>query len=1146
METLLGVLMSEKNTLMNYLFQSRSQFINIDYKDLASLFLHRFAQRDKQDYKVIFVFNEEDNANQFSDFIDSALLYPGIGSEIYSSMNSSTTNLTQRFSILQKILQGTASTIVTTHEAIALHTPPTQFFGNSNILIVKDNIYPPDQLAQDLVKCGYSRTLTVEEEGTFALKGEILDIYPIGSNPIRISYFDEIIEAIFPIDISTHKSIRDSEIIEAEINSSPKSLFSDQSIQLFKQNIPRVHYSESDLYEHRKQIISNLNNQSLFDDYPLFLSFFFDDKATIHDYLKDKDFTFIFVNDSLNTFEEYTNDLTQQFNLFSDEGIGLFKPKPEDIYSFNGHFSETSLQLNRPSLGTDKAQQIKSFQYLLHELEPLFNQSLEQRFTSISNIINSFQKNDHEICVYYSSEKTLNEIKFILQSKMEYLDLLKIKYIHKKIPTSFILEDEKVIVLSDSLFFAHKSNKVKKASKMLDSNLFAEQLSTLEVGDYVVHKDHGIGKYLGTESLSLNNSTSDYIVLSYKDEDKVYVPVYKMSLLQKHSTSAAQVAVANLKTNKFDQIKNKARQAIKKLAFNLLELEAKRRSREGFQYSEPGHDYNDFELSFPYEETPDQKTATENVISDMTSTRPMDRLICGDVGFGKTEIAMRACFLAVVDCKQVAILVPTTVLAYQHFNSFKERFKNFPVNVEFISRFKTAKQSNIIAEKLQTGQIDILIGTHKILSDKFKFKDLGLVIIDEEQRFGVSHKEKLKLLRETVDSLTLTATPIPRTLHQSFLGIKELSLIKTPPPRRQSIKTYVIKEDASTLRMALEKELARGGQVFVVHNRVNDIENYTAKIRKLVPKARVVFAHGQMGERDLERIISEFYEYKFDILVSTTIIESGIDIPRANTMIIDQANNYGLSQLHQLRGRIGRSDKKAYAYFVIPSQHKLSEVAAKRLRAIQTYAELGSGFSLASTDLEIRGSGDVLGAEQSGHINSIGLELYTELLREAVADLKGEPVTLHEEIEITTPFNAFIPETYIEASNIRLKYYKILSSANVIEDLNETLEILTDQYGALPLELLNLSNIIKSRVILSGICLKSIRVKSKSILLQFDRQKLDSDHITRDKVINLFSQRPKIYKLNPDYSINCNFKDTILIDTLLEFSTYISAELSKK
>jgi transcription-repair coupling factor (superfamily II helicase) len=498
---------------------------------------------------------------------------------------------------------------------------------------------------------------------------------------------------------------------------------------------------------------------------------------------------------------------------------------------------------------------------------------------------------------------------------------------------------------------------------------------------------------------------------------------------------------------------------------------------------------------------------------------------------------------AVLDKKQVVVLVPTTVLALQHYHSFKKRFENFPVNIDFISRFKTPKEKSEVLKKIAAGHVDILIGTHAVLSDKLEFHDLGILIIDEEHRFGVGHKEKLKVLKTGIDVLTMTATPIPRTLQLSFLGIRDLSLIQTAPPRRQSIKTYIIKEDDLTLKSAIEKELSRGGQVYYVHNRVHDIEEHELYLKKLVPKARISVTHGQMNERELEKRINDFYDHKSDILLSTTIIESGIDIPNANTMIIDRADTYGLAQLHQLRGRIGRSDRKAYAYFMVPDNRILSELSQRRLQALQTYAEMGGGFSLASSDMEIRGAGDILGAEQSGHIEGIGLEFYMDLLQEAIQEIRGEQKVSVKNIEIQAPFSAFIPNTYISDHALRLKYYKRLSNSNEHPRLEEIISEINDAFGMIPRELEALFSILRARIYFQPLGARLVKVSGNQIQLFFNQEILNHNSQLRDKMLGHFMNKPKLYKLNPDSSVFCFFKEQVSHQMLLEFAKHIAPQI---
>jgi transcription-repair coupling factor (superfamily II helicase) len=706
----------------------------------------------------------------------------------------------------------------------------------------------------------------------------------------------------------------------------------------------------------------------------------------------------------------------------------------------------------------------------------------------------------------------------------------------------FYYEGENFLIITDGDLFAAKKSKAQKYKKV-DLDLFAEQLATLKTGDYVIHNEYGVGEYLGLEALDIGGDKSDFLVLKYAENDKVYVPVYKLNLIQKHADSAASLKPDSLRTNKFAALKARAKTSAKTLAFDLLKLQAERQSSSAYAFSPPDHLYREFELAFPFDETPDQARAIEEVLESMQKPVPMDYLVCGDVGFGKTEVAMRAAFKAVEDKKQVAILVPTTILALQHYNSFSKRYKDFPVRIEFISRFKSAKESKEILEKAERGEIDILIGTHKLLSDKLKFKDLGLVIVDEEQRFGVGHKEKLKLMKASVDFLTLTATPIPRTLQMAFLGLRDLSLIKTAPPRRQSIKTYVIKEDDLTIQLAIQKELQRGGQVYVVHNKVNDIEDYAAFIRELAPEAKITFAHGQMSEKELEDKINAFYNGTYQVLIATTIIESGIDIPNANTMIIDRADTFGLSQLHQLRGRIGRSDKKAYAYFVVPKLREISTIAQKRLHALQTYADMGAGFNIASVDLEIRGAGDILGATQSGHIEAVGLELYMELLKDAINEIRGEKKLLKKDIEILTPFPAFIPNHYISDPSERLKQYKRLSNCETLTLLESIKEEFQDVYGLFNEEISNLFVVLETRIHLQTLGLKSVQVGGSAITLKFDRQFLESQTELRDRVVNFFISRPKIYQFTPDYKVIYTHKTAVSQTDLLKFSKEISGQL---
>ncbi|MDO9183144.1 MAG: transcription-repair coupling factor, partial [Bacteriovorax sp.] len=1002
---------------------------------------------------------------------------------------------------------------------------------------------------------GYSSATSVEEPGTFIQKGQIFDIYPIGSAPVRLSYFDDLIESIHQIDLDTQKTIREKSLSKVII-APAAGIFSTHEFPVtLRENLPQLGPSFKNKFEFRKALFARLAEGQLFENYPVYIPLFFKQAGTLFDFFNINDcmVSVLNANETFRGFLELNETLRVEFeneeqNLNSENIL----PHYNLLYDFNFFKdleSKKVIMIDQLNLSMTFSDVSDTIDLRLIKTKTFLNQFINPALTKpeyIKAALNFLGKHFEFVGkIYFSSysESSKAEIQHLIDLQ-DYPRELKerIEFLPFKVSEGFYYEGENFLIITDGDLFAAKKNKVQRTSKV-DLDLFAEQIATLKVGDFVIHSEYGVGEYLGLEALNIAGDKTDFLVLKYAENDKVYVPVYKLNQIQKHADSHTGLKKDSLRTNKFQLLKSRARTSAKVLAFDLLKLQAERQSSHAFAFSEPDHLYKEFELAFPFEETPDQARAIEEVLEAMQKPVPMDFLVCGDVGFGKTEVAMRAAFKAVEDKKQVAVLVPTTILALQHFNSFTKRFKEFPVRIEFISRFKSAKESKEILAKAEKGEIDILIGTHKLLSDKLKFCDLGLVIVDEEQRFGVGHKEKLKLMKASVDFLTLTATPIPRTLQMAFLGLRDLSLIKTAPPRRQSIKTYVIKEDELTIQTAIQKELLRGGQVFIVHNKVNDIEEYTASIRELVPDAKIAFAHGQMGERELEDRINSFYNGSFQVLVATTIIESGIDIPNANTMIIDRADTYGLSQLHQLRGRIGRSDKKAYAYFVIPRMREISTIAQKRLHALQTYAEMGSGFNIASVDLEIRGAGDILGGSQSGHIEAVGLELYMELLKEAIHEIKGERKILKKDIEILTPFPAFIPNHYINDPGERLKQYKRLSNCESLSLLENIKDEFQDVYGLFSEELSNLFVVLETRIHLQTLGLKSVQVGGVTITLKFDRGFLESSPDLRDKVVSFFISRPKVYQFTPDYRVIYQHKTNVTQNDLLKFSKDISQQI---
>lgn len=1107
----------------------------------------------------LIICSDQDEAEEVFEAIrhlKNVYFYPGHNHSLYSSIMTSESALLTRWAVLQRLQNNSPAIIVSTLEATLLLGPDQDFFKNNSFRIKKDDIISPFDLAKKLTEMGYFPASTIEEPGTFSRRGEIFDIYPISHPPVRLHYFDDLIEEIFEIDVETQKTNREKTFTEVSLIPGAGFLTKDPFASRLRASIPQAQPAFKNKYEARKQLLSRVSEGQLFENYPLYIPLFFERPETLLDFLpQDTKLTFFNFDNGLNNFELFISGQREDFeDLQEDVETTSIIPSPEHFYL--PKFPETKFkrlfidQLDiAVNLDTPFDKELHlNFEKLKSYLQTKLQMSgaiPENKYDYIKGCLKILRKEldvRGSLVVNYKSENARQELGFLLEeNKLTELGT-RLQYVYGKLDEGFYYKNEHIFVLSEGDFFSVKKKKAKQV-KTSNKDLFAEQLATLKINDFVIHRDYGIGVYKGLETIAAGDQQSDYLVIHYEDNDKVYVPVYKLNLVQKHADSSAGLKVASLKSKKFSDLKQKARSSVKKLAFDLIKLQAERKLRGGYPYSAPDHLYKEFELSFQFEETPDQQKAIQDVLEDMQAQYPMDRLVCGDVGFGKTEVAMRAAMKAVLDKKQVVLLVPTTVLALQHYHSFKKRFENFPVNINFISRFKTAKQKSEVMAEVQEGKVDILIGTHSVLSDKLEFHDLGLLIIDEEHRFGVAHKEKLKVLKTGIDVLTMTATPIPRTLQLSFLGIRDLSLIQTAPPRRQAIKTYIIKEDDLTLKSAIEKELSRGGQIYYVHNRVHDIEEHELYLKKLVPNARISVTHGQMNERELEKRINDFYDHKSDILLATTIIESGIDIPNANTMIIDRADTYGLAQLHQLRGRIGRSDRKAYAYFIVPENRMLNETAQRRLHALQTYAEMGSGFALASSDMEIRGAGDILGGEQSGHIEAIGLEFYMDLLQEAVQELKGEQKVSVKNIEIQAPFSAYIPNAYIPDHALRLKYYKRLSNCGDLNRMEEIISELNDAFGITPKELEALYSILRSRIIFQPLGLRLVKVSGSQIGLFFDQEILNWNHQLRDKMLKFFMSKPKFYKLNPDSSVNAIFKETVSHQMLYEFAKHIAAEM---
>lgn len=1069
----------------------------------------------------------------------NVLFLPGADTSPYKGAIDLDSNASLRFKTLYNLLQHQHKNIViATIDSLKLRCPPKNFFIDNSFSLSPSEIISPEELIEKLLNLGYQPNTSIEEPGNFARRGEIFDIFTLTDGPIRIHYFDEMIEEIKAVDESTLMTIKDKNLDRIDLIPTPQIFCNSKFVNELRANIPQFGPDQKEKFSARKDLLNELSDGVFKQNHTLLTPLFFNETDSVIDYF-DNNIVFHVLN-HLEVFREdemYSSLLHEEFSdVKEDINSECIMPSPEKLFLSLSELLKYKRILTSPN--KDKLEldvKIEDEIYFnLDSVNSFVNKSVDgfiqknELLNFLPNFIETHFTSKNLPCYYfYTNKASKDKFKSVVHNE-------KIIFVNCPLSQGFFNEKDNALFLTEADFFSYRRSEKQKATNHED--LFAEQLSTLAIGDYLVHSTHGIGKYTGMQSMDAGSIKSDFLVIEFKDNDKIYLPVYKLNQIQKYAGGEQSVKVASLRNNAFNKAKEKAKASVKKLAFDLLKLQAERESANAFAFSPPDEYYKDFELAFPYQETIDQDNAINRVIKEMQEPKPMDHLVCGDVGFGKTEVAIRAAFKAVEDHKQVGVLVPTTILALQHYHSFKNRYKNFPVKIDYLSRFRSAKESKEILEKVESGEIDIIIGTHKILSDKLKFKDLGLLIIDEEQKFGVAHKEKLKRYKSSIDILTLTATPIPRTMQIAYMGLRSLSLIKTPPPKRQSIKSYLIHKDPQTLKKAVEYELNRGGQVFIVHNRVNDIEMLSAEIRELVPKAKIMIAHGQLPERELEKRVKQFFSGEYQILISTVIIESGLDVPNANTMIVNNADQYGLAQLHQLRGRIGRSDRKAYAYFVIPKNKKLTDIAQKRLKALISYADLGSGFDIASSDLEIRGAGNIIGAEQSGHIESIGLELYTQLLNEAISEIKGIKSQKSKNIEVSVPFSTYIPNAYIEDTATRLKYYKKLSNCKTLEEISDCHLEFENIYGPIPQELENLILTIKSRYYLENCGVKTLSATNSTVTIEFDQDIIKDNPDLSTKIFDIFIRKAqKSYKFSPDNKVLYDHKKQLTLQDIHDF-----------
>lgn len=1026
--------------------------------------------------------------------------------------------ISERLTALYRLPAMQEGAIITTINTLSHRVAPRGYLDAYHFMLQVGEKLNLDILKTRLAKAGYHHVSQVREHGEFAVRGSIIDIFPMGSHhPFRIDLFDDEVDSIRIFSAETQRSLE--KVDHIRLLPAKEFPLTEDAIEKFRQAW-RTAFTGNPL---KSPIYQDVSEGIASPGIEYYLPLFFDETATIFDYLPENT---VIVN--IGDLEKKAKDFWQEILLrYEQNRFDLSRPllPPEKLFLSIDAVQKASRLYKNININQQKSaattlqfdtKPVKEFQIHHQAAQPL---SELQQFVAEFNgriLFCAETTGRREVILQLFRSISLSP-KFF----SSWTDFLNAETQHgivvAAIEDGFCLSSPNFCLITETQVYGKRVMQRrlrKKASQ--DPDAIIRDLTELQLHDPVVHIDHGVGRYLGLQTLTVGEQVNEFLTLEYQSGDKLYVPVSSLHLISRYTgTNPEHAPVNKLGTDYWNRAKRKAAEKVRDVAAELLDLYAKRAARPGDTYQIPHEQYASFSAAFPFEETPDQLQAIDQVFADLTSTKPMDRVICGDVGFGKTEVAMRAAFLAVQNNKQVALLVPTTLLAQQHYQNFQDRFADWPIQVELLSRFRTGKEQKNVLEKLKEGKTDIVIGTHKLLQNDIQFKSLGLVIIDEEHRFGVKQKEKLKALRSMVDILTLTATPIPRTLNMALSGIRDLSLIATPPARRLSVKTFVHEYQDQIVQEAIQREILRGGQVYFLHNEVATITKKAEELSHLVKEARITVAHGQMHERELERVMSEFYHRHFNVLVCSTIIESGIDIPTANTIIINRADKFGVAQLHQLRGRVGRSHHQAYAYLLTPPANYLTSDAKKRLDAIAALGELGVGFTLATHDLEIRGAGELLGEEQSGDMQEIGFSLYMDLLSRAVDALKEgvEPdlsTSAQEVTEIDLHLTALIPENYLGDIQLRLQFYKRIASAKTIAALDEIQVEMIDRFGLLPDALKTLFALSELKLKAAGLGIIKLEANEKGGKIDFN----EKPAVKPETIIKLIQLKTQQYKLD--------------------------------
>ncbi|MCR1288448.1 transcription-repair coupling factor [Shouchella clausii] len=988
----------------------------------------------------------------------------------------------QRLDLLNALVQDFKGIVVAPLAGIRRLLPPKALWQSSQLhLKTGEDIGDLEEFIKNFVTMGYRRSDMVSAPGEFSVRGGIVDLYPLTKeHPLRIELFDTEVDSMRYFSLETQRS--EGMIDEVTIGPAQEVLLHHQHYshgaklleEKYEATLKKVSSKQTrdKLQEHIPFEIAQLKQSATFEGMYKYMSLYYETPQSLLSYMPENAFVWV---DEMNRVKEMAEHLQKEeaewHTAMLEQGSIV-------------HGTQLSLDaLARLQQAPQPVLYTSLFQKQVPSTKPeqIINlscksmQNFHGQMDLLTSEVNRWLSNDYTVLFIAGTEDRANRLALNLEDEKIDAHLIeaitdltpgKVQIYTGHLHTGFELSEQKLVVVTEEEVFSKRAKRPKRRQKLSNAERI-KSYSELAVGDLVVHTNHGVGKYLGVETLEINGVHKDYLNLRYAGNDKLYVPVEQIDQVQKYvGTEEKDPKIYALGGSDWKKVKKKVQSSVEDIADDLIKLYAEREASVGHRFSSDGPEQAEFESSFPYQETEDQLRAIKEIKEDMEKQRPMDRLLCGDVGYGKTEVAIRAAFKAIMDGKQVAILVPTTILAQQHFETISERFSDFPITVGVLSRFRSRKEQTEVLKGLKAGSVDLVVGTHRLLSKDVQFKDLGLLIVDEEQRFGVTHKEKIKRMKANIDVLTLTATPIPRTLHMSMLGVRDLSVIETPPENRFPVQTYVVEFNPAIVREAIERELSRGGQVYVLYNRVEDIERMTEQISTLVPDARVSYAHGQMNERELESIILDFLEGESDVLVTTTIIETGVDIPNVNTLIVCNADKMGLSQLYQIRGRVGRSNRVAYSYFTYQPDKVLTEVAEKRLQAIKEFTELGSGFKIAMRDLTIRGAGNLLGSQQHGFIDSVGFDLYSQMLKEAIEERKGEkPKEPPFKAELNVNIDAYIPERYIPDAKQKIEMYKRFKGVETLEEIADLQDELVDRFGEYPKQVAYLFEMTKIKLI---------------------------------------------------------------------------------